>query len=256
MAEVAAATQSGKVAGGMVRSYLNRAVINFYDIDLEKETDFKALDVMERAGYNKVALLTFLERMRMERLKQIYVRGIDIKYKSGFKPLETIMETMNFLKRNDEKRLTDPVQTDMIQANTDMEERVELLLQDFKDNNIDISRKNAVNVLRVTKNDHSGRISMNVDKTEVLIAKKNDRTESMLEVFKARLDRDLQLETAPYDIQVQNVLGSKALLIAGRPVLYEKDLTDVVQDLSSIRAHLIKALTEARRENFLTDYYE
>ncbi|HAJ93746.1 MAG TPA: hypothetical protein DCM41_02525 [Synergistaceae bacterium] len=256
MTEVAAATQSGKVAGNMVRSYLNRAVINFYDIDLEKETDFKALDVMERAGYNKVALLTFLERMRMERLKQIYVRGIDIKYKSGFKPLETIMETMNFLKRNDEKRLTDPVQTDMIQANTDMEERVELLLQYFKDNNIDISRKNAVNVLRVTKNDHSGRISMNVDKTEVLIAKKNDRTESMLEVFKARLDRDLQLETAPYDIQVQNVLGSKALLIAGRPVLYEKDLTDVVQDLSSIRAHLIKALTEARRENFLTDYYE
>ncbi len=78
----------------------------------------------------------------------------------------------------------------------------------------------------------------------------------MFEVFKARLDRDLQLETAPYDIQVQNVLGSNALLIAGRPVLYEKDLTDVVQDLSIIRTNLIKALTEARRENFLTDYYE
>ncbi len=78
----------------------------------------------------------------------------------------------------------------------------------------------------------------------------------MFEVFKARLDRDLQLETAPYDIQVQNVLGSMPfLMIAGRPVLYEKDLTDVVQDLSIIRTNLI-ALTEARRENFLTDYYE
>ena len=256
MAEVAAATQSGKVAGNMVRSYLNRAVINFYDIDLEEETDLKALGLMEKSGYNEVALLTYLERMRIERLKQIYVRGIDIKYRSGFKPLETIMETMKFLKKKDNYKPTDPVQTDMIRANTDMEERVELLLKYFKDNNIEIRRKDAVNILRVNKKEYSGRISISVDKTEVLSAEKNNGTETMFEVFKARLDRDLQLETAPYDIQVQNVLGSNALLIAGRPVLYEKDLTDVVQDLSIIRTNLIKALTQARRENFLTDYYE
>ncbi|MBP9559594.1 MAG: hypothetical protein KBE18_03720, partial [Synergistaceae bacterium] len=76
------------------------------------------------------------------------------------------------------------------------------------------------------------------------------------EVFKSRLDSDLQLETAPYDIQVQNILGVKALLISGRPLLYEKDLTDGVPDLFYIRANIIKALTKARRENFLTDYYE
>ena len=256
MAEVAAATQSGKVAGNMVRAYLNRAVINFYDIDLEKETDLKVLDVIEKAGNNKAALLTFLERMRMERLKQIYVRGIDIKYKSGFKPLETVMETMKFLKRNDEKRLTDPVQTDMIQANTDMEERVALLLQYFKENNIDIKRKSVLNILRVSTKDHSGMISLSIDNAEVMSAEKNDRTKSMFEVFKSRLDSDLQLETAPYDIQVQNILGVKALLISGRPLLYEKDLTDGMPNLFYIRAHIIKALTKARRENFLTDYYE
>ena len=256
MAEVAAATQSGKVAGNMVRAYLNRAVINFYDIDLENETDLKVLDVIEKAGNNKAALLTFLERMRMERLKQIYVRGIDIKYKSGFKPLETVMETMKFLKRNDEKRLTDPVQTDMIQANTDMEERVALLLQYFKENNIDIKRKSVLNILRVSTKDHSGMISLSIDNAEVMSAEKNDRTKSMFEVFKSRLDSDLQLETAPYDIQVQNILGVKALLISGRPLLYEKDLTDGMPNLFYIRAHIIKALTKARRENFLTDYYE
>ena len=256
MAEVAAATQSGKVSCNMVRSYLNRAVINFYDIDLEKETDLKVLDVIEKAGNNKAALLTFLERMRMERLKQIYVRGIDIKYKSGFKPLETVMETMKFLKRNDEKRLTDPVQTDMIQANTDMEERVALLLQYFKENNIDIKRKSVLNILRVSTKDHLGRIILSIDNTEVMSAEKNDRTDNIFEVFKSRLDSDLQLETAPYDIQVQNILGVKALLISGRPLLYEKDLTDGVPDLFYIRANIIKALTKARRENFLTDYYE
>lgn len=256
MAEVAAATQSGKVAGNMVRSYLNRAVINFYDIDMEKETDLKALDVMERAGYNKVALLTYLERMRVERLKQIYVRGIDIKSRSGIKPLETIMETMKFLKKKDNDQPTDPVQTDMIQANTDMEERVELLLKHFKENNIDIRRKNAVDILLLSTKDHFGRISLSIDNAEVMSAEKNDRTESIFEVFKSKLDRDLQLETAPYDIQVQNILGVKALLISGRPLLYEKDLTDGMSDLFHIRAHIIKALTEARRENFLTDYYE
>ena len=256
MAEVAAATQSGKVAGNMVRAYLNRAVINFYDIDLEKETDLKVLDVIEKAGNNKAALLTFLERMRMERLKQIYVRGIDIKYKSGFKPLETIMETMKFLKKKDNNKPTDPVQTDMIQANTDMEERVALLLQYFKENNIDIKRKSVLNILRVSTKDHLGRIILSIDNTEVMSAEKNDRTDNIFEVFKSRLDSDLQLETAPYDIQVQNILGVKALLISGRPLLYEKDLTDGVPDLFYIRANIIKALTKARRENFLTDYYE
>jgi len=256
MAKVAAATQSGRVAGNMVRSYLNKAVINFYDIDLEKETDLKALGVIKKAGYNNVALLTFLERMRMERLKQIYVRGIDIKYKSGFKPLETVMETMKFLKRNDEKRLTDPVQTDMVQANTDMEERVALLLKYFKDNNTDIRRKGVLNILRVSTKDHSGRISLSIDGTEVMSAKKNSGNESLLKMYKVKLDRDLQLETAPYDIQVQNILGVKALLISGRPLLYEKDLVDGMPDLFHIRAQIIKALTEARRENFLTDYYE
>lgn len=256
MAEVAAATQSGKVAGNMVRSYLNRAVINFYDIDLEEETDLKALGLMEKSGYNEVAMLTYLERMRIERLKQIYVRGIDIKYRSGFKPLETIMETMKFLKKKDNNKPTDPVRTDMIRANTDMEERVELLLKYFKDNNIEIRRKDAVNILRVSTKDHSDRIILSIDNTEVMSAEKNDRTDSIFEVFKSRIDRDLQLETAPYDIQVQNILGTKAILISGRPLLYEKDLTDGMPNLSIIRAHIIKALTEARRENFLTDYYE
>jgi len=256
MAKVAAATQSGRVAGNMVRSYLNKAVINFYDIDLEKETDLKALGIIKKAGYNNVALLTFLERMRMERLKQIYVRGIDIKYKSGFKPLETVIETMKFLKKNDEKRLTDPVQTDMVQANTDMEERVALLLKYFKDNNTDIRRKGVLNILRVSTKDHSGRISLSIDSTEVMSAKKNSGTESLLKMYKLKLERDLQLETAPYDIQVQNILGVKALLISGRPLLYEKDLVDGMPDLFHIRAQIIKALTEARRENFLTDYYE
>ncbi|NLD05403.1 MAG: M48 family metalloprotease [Synergistaceae bacterium] len=256
MAELAAATQSGKVAGNMVRSYLNRAVINFYDLDLEKETDTKALGVIEKAKYNNVALLTFLERMNVERLKQIYVRGIDIRYKSGFKPLETIMGTMKFLKKKDDKKSADPVQTDMIQANTDMEERVEVLLKYFKDKNRVIRRKDVVNVLRISMTEVSGMLGLNIDRTEVMSAEKNYRTENMFEFLKSRLDRDLQLETAPYDIQVQNILGTKALLIAGRPLLYERDLSDGMADLSNIRARIIKALIDARRENFLTDYYE
>lgn len=255
MAEVAAATQSGKVAGNMVRSYLNRAVINFYDIDLEKETDLKALDVMHRAGYNNVALLTYLERMRVERLKQIYVRGIDIKYRSGFKPLETVMKTMKFIKKDD-KKVTEPVETDMIEANTDMEERTEAILKYYKDNNVDIRRKDAVNALRVSIIKGTGRISLNIDRTQVIRTDNDYRAETLLEVLKSRLDRDLQLETAPYDIQVQNVLGTKALLISGRPLVYEKDLMNGMPDLSHIRTNVIKALTEARRENFLTDYYE
>ena len=256
MAEAAAATQSGKVAGNMVRTYLNRAVINFYDIDLEKETDLKALDVMHRSGYNNVALLTYLERMRVERLKQIYVRGIDIKYSSGSNPFETVMKAMKFIKKKDNKKVTESVETDMIEANTDMEERTEAILKYYKENKIDIRRKDAVNALRVSITEVSGRISLNIDRTEVISADNDYGTESLFEVLKSRLDRDLQLETPPYDIQVQNVLGTKTLMISGRPFVYEKDLINGMPDLSQIRTHVIKALTDARRENFLTDYYE
>ncbi len=43
MAEVAAATQSRKVAGNMVRSYLNRAVINFTILTWKKRLISKPL---------------------------------------------------------------------------------------------------------------------------------------------------------------------------------------------------------------------
>ena len=49
----------------MVRTYLNRAVINFYDIDLEKETDLRALEIMQRQDTTMWAP-AYIERMRIE----------------------------------------------------------------------------------------------------------------------------------------------------------------------------------------------
>ena len=257
MAEVAAATQSGKVAGNMVRTYLNRAVINFYDIDLEKETDLKALDIMQKAGYNNVGLLTYLERMRVERLKQLYVKGIDIRYKSGFKPLETVLDTMKFIKpRDDNRKPTDPVQTDMIRANTDMEERVGAVLDYFQENDIEIRRKYVLNILIPNVKEVTGKSVLTLDDTVVMKGEEWGGSPSDFEVYKERLNRDLQLETPQYDIQVQSFNGAKALLLSGRPLIYEKDIPDGSPGLSHIRNMIIKALTDARRENFLTDYYE
>ncbi len=257
MAEVAAATQSGKVAGNMVRTYLNRAVINFYDIDLEKETDLRALEIMQKAGYNNVGLLTYIERMRIERLKQLYVRGIDIRYKSGFKPLETVLDTMKFLRpKDDDRKPTDPVQTDMIQANTDMEERVSAVLAYFKENNIEIKRKYVLNVLIPNVKEGSDESILTLDETVIMRRTGPDGSPVSFEVYKERLNRDLQLETPQYDIQIQNVNGTAALLLSGRPLIYEKDIPDGSDGLSHIREKIVKALTDARRENFLTDYYE
>jgi len=256
MAQVAAATQSGKVAGGMLNSYLNRAVINFYDIEFEKEADLKALDVMTKTGYNKVAVLTFLERMRVERLKQIYVRGIGINYKGGSKPLETIMNAMKFLKVKSNKKETDSVRTDMIQANTDMEDRLNVVLTYFLNNNIEIKRKYALNMLSVKISELADSYNLRVDETDVMSTEKTEASQNIFIDFKKKLDNHLQLETPPYDIQAHDFLGFQALLISGRPVLYEKDLTGGMPDLLHIRGQIIKALTDAKRENFLTDFYE
>ena len=256
MAQVAAATQSGKVAGGMLNSYLNRGVINFYDVELEKETDLKTLDLLTNTGYNRVALLTFIERMRVERLKQIYVKGIGINYHGGSNPLGTIMKAMKFLKIKSNKNKTDPVKTDMIQANTDMEDRLNAVLKYFSGNNIEIKRKYALNMLSVKISELADSSNLSIDETDVVSAEKTEASQNTFVDFKGRLDSQLQLETPPYDIQVMDVLDSKALLISGRPVLYEKDLIDGMPDLLHIRGKIIKALTDAKRENFLTDFYD
>jgi hypothetical protein len=256
MAQVAAATQSGKVAGGMLNSYLNRGVINFYDVELEKETDLKTLDLLTNTGYNRVALLTFIERMRVERLKQIYVKGIGINYQGGSNPLGTIMKAMKFLKIKSNKNKTDPVKTDMIQANTDMEDRLNAVLKYFSGNNIEIKRKYALNMLSVKISELADSSNLSIDETDVVSAEKTEASQNTFVDFKGRLDSQLQLETPPYDIQVMDVLDSKALLISGRPVLYEKDLIDGMPDLLHIRGKIIKALTDAKRENFLTDFYD
>ncbi|NLX85421.1 MAG: M48 family metalloprotease [Synergistaceae bacterium] len=256
MAQAAAATQSGKVAGGLLNSFLNRGVINFYDNELEKETDLKALDVLTNTGYNKVALLTFVERMRVERLKQIYVKGIGIDYQGGSNPLGTIMKAMKFLKIKSNKKKTDPVKTDMIQANTDMEDRLKAILKYFSDNNIEIERKHALNMLTIKITELSGSFNLSIDETEVMSTEKTDASQNIFAEFKGRLDSQLQLEIPPYDIQVMDVLDSKALLISGRPMLYEKDLINGMPDLLHIRGQIIKALTDAKRDNFLTDFYE
>ena len=256
IAQAAAVTQSGKVAGGLLNSYLNKGVINFYDIELEKETDLKTLDLLTNTGYKKVALLTFIERMRVERLKQIYVKGIGISYHGGSNPLGTVMKAMKFLKIKSNKKNTDPVKTDMIQANTDMEDRLKVVLKYFSENNIEIKRKDVLNMLTVKITEMTGRLNLSIDETDVMSAEKTEPSQNILVDFKGRLDSQLQLETPPYDIQVMDVLDSKALLISGRPVLYEKDMINGMPDLLHVRGQLIKALTDAKRVNFLADFYE
>lgn len=257
VAEAAAATQSGKVAGSMVKTYLNRAVINFYDIDLEKETDLITLELLPKAGYDGAALLTFIERMRIERMKQLYVRGIDIRYRSGFKPLETVLDTMRFIKpKEGNRKETDPVRTDMVEANTDMEERMRSVISYFNEHQINIRRKKALNVLKTRISNKSGEITLAIDATEVIKSVGNEGSVEKYEGIKRKIDSYLELETALYDIQVQQIADSRVLLIEGRSIVDQRDLPGGKADLGRVRDRIVKALRDARRENFLTDYYE
>ena len=166
------------------------------------------------------------------------------------------MKAMKFLKIKSNKNKTDPVKTDMIQANTDMEDRLNAVLKYFSGNNIEIKRKYALNMLSVKISELADSSNLSIDETDVVSAEKTEASQNTFVDFKGRLDSQLQLETPPYDIQVMDVLDSKALLISGRPVLYEKDLIDGMPDLLHIRGKIIKALTDAKRENFLTDFYD
>lgn len=220
LAGIIAATQGGGMAAAMLASTLQTALMNSYSIDLEKEADARGIDVLYKAGYNPAAMLTTMERLKVERLKRVYVNpGI-------------------------------------YQTHPDDDERIEADIKYMKDNGIEIQRKNVVQKLKTNVADDSGMIRMTIDGAEFLSAPENEDSQRFFRELKKRIDDTLELELAPYDVMVQKEKNNESLRIKGKIILNDKDLLPGMPGLAEIRNRLIKALSDARNGNPLTDYYQ
>ena len=221
LAGIIAATQGAGAPAMLMSSMLQTAIMNSYSIDLEKEADARGIDVLYKAGFNPAAMLTTMERLKIEHLK---------------------------------KNSVDP---GIYQTHPDEQERVDAAIKYMKDKGIEIQRKDVVQSLKVSTTEASGDIRLTVDGYSLISLKKSERSEKLLKELSGRLDSVLELELAPFDIQVNNTgPADKTLLIRGKPILKESELISGMPTLSELRNRINDSLNSARRGNPLTDYFQ
>jgi len=220
LAGIIAASQGGGMAAAMLASTLQTALMSSYSIDLEKEADARGIDVLYKAGYNPAAMLTTMERLKIEHMKRAYVNpGI-------------------------------------YQTHPDDDERIEAALKYMKDKGIEVQRKNVVQKLRTDIVSESGIIEMKIDGNAFLSVKENERSEKLFRDLKKNLDDTLELELAPYDVRIEKNDGRESLMIRSRSVLSAEDLLPGMPGLAEIRNKIIGALSKARSGNPLANYYQ
>ncbi len=222
IAGLIAATQAGSSGAGvaMMANGLQTAMMNSYTIELEKEADERGIDILYKAGYNPAAMLTTMERLRVEKLKRA-------QYELG-----------------------------IFQTHPEEEERVDAALKYLRDKGIEIKRKDVVQSLKVTVDAASADVRLKVDGSSLIVLPKTDEAQKLFTVLAKRLDEALELELAPYDIKILELDGKKALYIRRDKVLAEDELIQGMPALPEIRDRINDALNKSRRGSPLTDYFQ
>lgn len=222
IAGLIAATQAGGAGAGIaaMSSGLRTALSNSYSIELEKEADERGIDILYKAGYNPAAMLTTMERLRMEKIKRA-------QYELG-----------------------------IFQTHPEEEERVDAALKYLHSKGINIQRKDVVKSLKVTVDHAGGNIILKVDGAALLVLKENEASEKLIPGLAERLDNALELELAPYDLKVLEFEGKKAFYIRRAKILEEDELIPGMPPLIEVRDRINDALNKSRRGSPLTDYFQ
>ena len=219
---IAASQTGGNASAGIaaMAGGLQTALMNSYSIDLEKEADAMGIDVLRRAGYNPSAMLTMMERMKLEKMKRA-------QYQLG-----------------------------IYQTHPDDEERVEAALKYLRSNGIAIERRDVVQSLKVAIDREIGEIKLMIDGDVFVSAQDNEASERLFSELSERLDGTLELELAPYDVKTVETGGENVLMIRREKLLSEAELLPGMPSLQDLRDRIIASLNKARRGNMITDYYQ
>jgi hypothetical protein len=219
LAIAAIIASQGRAAAVIAANALQVAVMGAYSIDIEKEADAYGIAALEKAGYNPVGMLTLQERLYEESLKRAY---------------------------------SDP---GIFQTHPDARERIAAAAKYMKDRGLEIERKYALGLLKTKTEARSGDMYLTIDGVSVWRGSDDETTGDLFRGIALALDETLQLETAPYDIRVEELPSGQSLYIEGRKIVSERDLPAGTDSLRSLREGVQEALNAARREFPTADYY-
>jgi len=196
------------------------AVMGAYSIDIEKEADAFGVDVLVKAGYNPVGVLTLQERLDEENLTRPYF---------------------------------DP---GIAQTHPDTKARIAAAVKYMKDNQIPVKRKYALGALRTDVTPVSGDLALTIGGEPIWRGNDDEPTRKLLERVAASLWDTLQLETAPYDIFVRDAGAASTFLLEGKRIVTSAELPPGLRPLRALREGILSALTAARRAHPIANYYQ
>jgi predicted Zn-dependent protease len=208
----------GEIAALVLGNVAQVAIMNAYSRDLEREADLGAATLLAERGYPPIAVVTTLERLEAEEWKRPYFDpGIYL----------------------DHPRVS---------------ERVTYLIDFLRSKGWPIRRKEALHLLRVQVRAEGSEYVMMIDNFPVWKGPQNPETKALLDETASRLDRALQLETQPYDVQVIQLEGVSHLKVGRDLVASEEELLPGMPSLEDFRNSLVEALQRSRAQHPIANY--
>ena len=219
LAIILAVATKGQGAAVIMANVAQVAIMNAYNIDLEKEADAVGIKIMMAANFDPAGMLTLQERLLEESLRH------------------------------------PKVDLGAWQSHPDAEERIRLAAQFMKDQKIPIHRKQALGLLRTEVQALSGDVRLMIDGEPLWSGRETKGNREFLERVRLRLDECLQLETLPYDIRLQKEPEGDALRILARKIAEAREIPEGMEPLTLIRDRLQSALERARKRHPVANYY-
>ncbi|MGI6253166.1 MAG: M48 family metallopeptidase [Aminivibrio sp.] len=199
----------GSAGPMMLTNLLQVAVTNSYSKDLEREADKEGFRILVEAGFPSAAMVTVLEAMDYEQIKQ---------------PL---------------------VDLGVYMTHPDMSERIAYILKTADEKKIPIRRKYALNLLKPSVESSGGKTVLMLDEKPVWTLREDEESKMAALEAAEKLAENLQMETAPYEIRLVTPGGRKTLAV-GNAAVAREPLPEGAQSLESLRESLVQALGDAR----------
>jgi hypothetical protein len=224
LAIAAAIASKGNAAAMIAANVLQVAIMGAYSIDLEKEADALGIDILSRAGYNPVGMLTIQERLKEERLKH------------------------------------PDINPGIYQTHPETDERIAAAEKYLDDHGVPIRRKYALGNLRTSVGETSGdlRAALFIDDTEVWRGRDNEQTRVLFARVADALWEHLQLETLPFDVRVEGGGNGtdQAFYVGSRKIAAADELPPGTEPLRTLRENVQKVLSDTRMTHPMADYYK
>jgi len=220
LAAIAAILVSGGAMAPIVLAQVAQvAMTSAYSIEFEKEADSVGLDVLIAANYSPTGMVTLMEKFMHEEMKRA------------------------------------PREYGIYMGHPESVDRVQSMSEKLRSLRISLERKTPLQLLRTSIKEDGGKIHLLIDGIEVWGGEQTAHTLEMLEQAQVLLNRDFQMELAPYDLQLEGDGKNQSLLRLKNNVLAKTPLPEGMPDLAAFRGNLLAALARAQAKHPIAKYF-